>query len=106
MKMSLRGSRKNVDPAAEASKKGRIPTLGEVQKSLKVVHGYDHLFKVYAYGFLFQQLDVISPRTTLCDLQTLLHGQDTGGLRTSTFPSRGREERQVFLHYTWNEGSS
>jgi len=56
MKMSLRGSRKNVDPAAEASKKGRIPTLGEVQKSLKVVHGYDHLFKVYAYGFLFQQL--------------------------------------------------
>jgi hypothetical protein len=32
MKMTLGG----LDPAAEASKKGRSPTLGEVQKSLKV----------------------------------------------------------------------
>jgi hypothetical protein len=36
MKMSLGSSRKNVDPAAEASMKGKAPTLGEVQKSLKV----------------------------------------------------------------------
>jgi hypothetical protein len=36
MKMSLGGTRKKVDPAAEASKKGKVPTLGEVQKSLKV----------------------------------------------------------------------
>jgi hypothetical protein len=36
MKMSLGGPRKKVDPAAEASKKGNAPTLGEVQKSLKV----------------------------------------------------------------------
>ena len=36
MKMSLCGSRKNVDPAGEASKNGKAPTLGEVQKSLKV----------------------------------------------------------------------
>jgi hypothetical protein len=36
MKMSLGGPRKNADPAAEASKKGKAPTLGEVQKSLKV----------------------------------------------------------------------
>jgi meiosis-specific protein len=35
MKMSLGGPRKNADPAAEASKKGKAPTLGEVQKSLK-----------------------------------------------------------------------
>jgi hypothetical protein len=36
MKMSLGGPRKKVDPAAKASKKGNAPTLGEVQKSLKV----------------------------------------------------------------------
>ena len=35
MKMSLGGPRKDADPAAEASKKGKAPTLGEVQKSLK-----------------------------------------------------------------------
>lgn len=36
MNMSLGGPRKNLDPAAEASKMGKVPTLGEVQKSLKV----------------------------------------------------------------------
>lgn len=36
MRMSLKPSSRGVDPAAEASKKGKVPTLGEVQKSLKV----------------------------------------------------------------------
>src|SRR5882762_7453447 len=36
MRMSLKSPSGSVDPAAEASKKGKVPTLGEVQKSLKV----------------------------------------------------------------------
>lgn len=36
MKMSIQGSSGANDPAAEASKQGKVPTLGEVQKSLKV----------------------------------------------------------------------
>jgi hypothetical protein len=36
MRMSLGGPHKKVDPAADASKKGKVPTLGDVQKSLKV----------------------------------------------------------------------
>jgi meiosis-specific protein len=37
MKLSLSGGKKkDVDPVANASKKGRLPTLGEVKRSLKV----------------------------------------------------------------------
>ena len=34
--MSLSSSRKEHDPVAEATKKGKLPTLGEVKRSLKV----------------------------------------------------------------------
>ena len=34
MKLSLSG--KNSDPVADATKKGKVPTLGEVKRSLKV----------------------------------------------------------------------
>ena len=36
MKMSISGSRKAADPVADATRKGRVPTLGEVKRSLKV----------------------------------------------------------------------
>lgn len=36
MRMSLKSSGRVADPAADASRKGKVPTLGEVQKSLKV----------------------------------------------------------------------
>ena len=35
-KVSLSEIRKNYDPVSEATKKGRVPTLGEVKRSLKV----------------------------------------------------------------------
>ena len=34
--MSLSGERREHDAVAEATKKGKIPTLGEVKRSLKV----------------------------------------------------------------------
>lgn len=35
-KMSLKGSSEQKDPAGDASKKGNVPTLGDVKKSIKV----------------------------------------------------------------------
>ena len=36
MKLSLAGKRKNADPVSDATKRGHVPTLGEVKRSLKV----------------------------------------------------------------------
>lgn len=44
MKMSLKSSSKPADPAAEASKIGKTPTLGEVKRSLKVEYWTSHHF--------------------------------------------------------------
>lgn len=35
-RLSLHGKKKTFDPVSDASKQGRVPTLGEVKKSLKV----------------------------------------------------------------------
>ena len=36
MNLSLAGSKKGCDPVADAMRNGKIPTLGEVKRSLKV----------------------------------------------------------------------
>ena len=36
MKLSINGRGKKQDPVSDASKKGKVPTLGEVKRSLKV----------------------------------------------------------------------
>ena len=36
MKLSISGAQKTLDPVADATMKGKIPTLGEVKRSLKV----------------------------------------------------------------------
>lgn len=40
MKLSISGKKKVGDPVADASKKGKLPTLGEVKRSLKVRLSY------------------------------------------------------------------
>ena len=42
MNLSLSGSRQVQDPVAEATKKGKVPTLGEVKRSLKVRGSISH----------------------------------------------------------------
>lgn len=41
MKLSLSGKKKGNDPVADASKQGKLPTLGEVKRSLKVCNSSD-----------------------------------------------------------------
>lgn len=36
LKLSLNGKKKVVDPATEAMRSGRMPTMGDVKKALKV----------------------------------------------------------------------
>lgn len=36
MNLSISGKKKTSDPVADATRKGKIPTLGEVKRSLKV----------------------------------------------------------------------
>ena len=36
MKLSISGKKKGADPVADATKRGKLPTLGEVKRSLKV----------------------------------------------------------------------
>ena len=36
MKLSISGKKKGIDPVADATKRGKLPTLGEVKRSLKV----------------------------------------------------------------------
>lgn len=38
MKLSISGKKKANDPVADATKKGKLPTLGEVKRSLKVTN--------------------------------------------------------------------
>lgn len=47
MNLSLSGSKQSQDPVADATRRGKIPTLGEVKRSLKV--GFSRLAKAVSY---------------------------------------------------------
>lgn len=54
-RLTLHGKKKTFDPVSDASKQGRVPTLGEVKKSLKV---RDRRVERYTHADLAYRVDV------------------------------------------------
>ena len=47
MNLSISGRGKKSDPVSDATKKGKVPTLGEVKRSLKVRNSSQQLVHIY-----------------------------------------------------------
>ena len=56
MKLSISGTKKAADPVSDATRKGRIPTLGEVKRSLKVISMFMHAL-LYPLTFSISEFD-------------------------------------------------